>query len=260
MLMILEGILWALRFAFGACVFSFINVVIFRLPAGESVVRGRSHCMRCGHELRAGELIPLVSYLILGRKCKHCGEPISPRYFVIESIGGAAFCGCAAYFVYHEGSLISLQGLLVFCYLAVLMAVAMIDWDTQIIYDRFHVLILALGLAGLWLFPQVGAGSRLAGGLLISVPMFLITLAIPGAFGGGDVKLVAACGWFLGAKAVAVGTFIAFLTGGIYAAGLLVRKKAGRKDHFAFGPFLAAGFAAAAFVGERLADWYLSFL
>lgn len=91
MLIFLEGVLWVLRFTFGACVFSFLNVVIYRLPAGERIISGRSHCMSCGHKLSAGELIPLISYIVLGRRCKACKERISPRYFIVESIGGAAF-------------------------------------------------------------------------------------------------------------------------------------------------------------------------
>ena len=260
MLIFLESLLWTLRFAFGACVFSFLNVVIYRLPAGERIISGRSHCMSCGHKLSSGELIPLISYIILGRRCKACKERISPRYFIVESIGGAAFCGCAAFFEYSDEVLISVSGILVFAFLAVLMAVALIDWDTQIIYDRFHIIILILGIIAIWVFPVTDIKSRIIGLLIISVPMYILTWIIPGAFGGGDVKLVAACGWFLGVKAVVTGTFVGFLAGGTYAVVLLALKKIGRKDHFAFGPFLAAGYAVAVFLGNFLADWYISLL
>lgn len=168
--------------------------------------------------------------------------------------------GCAAFFEYSDEVLISVSGILVFAFLAVLMAVALIDWDTQIIYDRFHIIILILGIIAIWVFPVTDIKSRIIGLFIISVPMYILTWIIPGAFGGGDVKLVAACGWFLGVKAVVTGTFVGFLAGGTYAVVLLALKKIGRKDHFAFGPFLAAGYAVAVFLGNFLADWYISLL
>lgn len=260
MIILLEGILWALRFAVGASIFSFINVVIYRFPEGESVVCGHSHCRSCGHVLKAWELIPCVSYLLLRGRCKNCGEKIAARYFIVESIGGAAFCCCYAAFSYSGEELISLRGLLVFFYLAVLMIIAGIDYDTQTIYDRFQILILFLGMLAVWLFPETQIVERLVGIFIVSVPMLLLALVIPGAFGGGDIKLAAVSGFLLGAKAVVVGTFLGFLFGGGYAAWMLARKKLGRKDHFAFGPFLAAGYALAAFFGTAIAEWYLGLL
>lgn len=260
MIVFLEGLLWALRFLIGASVFSFINVVIYRLPEGESLARGRSHCRSCGHVLSAGELIPCVSYLLLRGRCKACGGRIAARYFWIECVGGAAFCCCTAAFTYSPVSLISARGLLVFAYLAVLTAAAGIDRDTQIIYDCFQWMILALGMGAVLLFPETALLQRGIGAAVISVPMLLLALLIPGAFGGGDIKLAAVSGWFLGAKAVAAGTFLAFLLGGGYAALMLAQKRLGRKDRFAFGPFLAAGYAAAVFAGERIADWYIGLL
>lgn len=260
MIVFLEGLLWTLRFLTGASIFSFINVVIYRLPEGESLVRGRSHCRSCGHVLSAGELIPCISYLLLRGRCSACGGRIAARYFWIECAGGAAFCCCAAAFTYGTASLISVQGLTVFAYLAVLAAAAGIDRDTQIICDCFQWMILALGVCAVWLFPETGLLERGIGAVVISVPMLLLTLLIPGAFGGGDIKLAAVSGWFLGAKAVVVGTFFAFLLGGGYAIWMLAGKKLGRKDRFAFGPFLAAGYTAAVFVGERIADWYIGLL
>lgn len=260
MIFLLESILWVLRFFIGASIFSFINVVIYRLPAGESIVKGRSHCRSCGHVLSAGELIPCISYLLLRGRCKVCGERIAARYFWIECAGGAAFCCCAAAFTYREDALISVGGLTVFAYLALLAAVAEIDRDTQTIYNCFHWMIFLLGFPAMWQVSDTGIAPRLLGAVIISVPMLLLALFIPGAFGGGDIKLAAASGWFLGAKAVVVGTFFAFLLGGGYALFMLSAGKFGRKDKFAFGPALAFGYAAAAFVGERIADWYIGLL
>lgn len=124
---------------------------------------------------------------------------------MLKVLAGAAFCGCAAFFEYSDEVLISVSGIIVFAFLAVLMAVALIDWDTQIIYDRFHIIILILGIIAIWVFPVTDIKSRIIGLFIISVPMYILTWIIPGAFGGGDVKLVAACGWFLGSKSRSCG-------------------------------------------------------
>jgi len=260
MIACLEIFIWVIRFMMGACIFSFVNVVICRLPRGESVVKGRSHCMACGHELAAKELIPLMSYLVLRGKCSQCGVHIPVRDFFTECTGGAAFVCCASFYGIGKTGVISLRGGLVFIFLAVLMIVAGIDWDTRMIYDRFHVIIGVLGLAAVWLFPEITLKSRLIGIVVISVPMLVLALVIPGAFGGGDIKLMAACGWLLGWKASVFAMFVGLLTAGIYCGIMLATGKLKRKDHFAFGPFLAVGLAVAAFFGEWAGNWYLSLL
>lgn len=218
MIFVLEMMLWLIRFAIGACIFSFLNVVIYRMPRGESVVSGRSHCTTCNHVLTAKELIPILSYLFLRGRCASCGERISNRYLIVECTGGAAFVCCGVFYGIGQSGVISLRGLLVFAFLAVLMVIAMIDYDTQTIYDRFHIIIFVLGAAALWLFPEHGIWTKCIGALIISVPMFLLALAIPGAFGGGDIKLMAACGWLLGVKAIVCAMFI-----GLFAGGFIVQ-------------------------------------
>ena len=232
MLVVLEGILWTIRFFFGACIFSFLTVVIDRLPRGENVVRGRSHCTSCGRELTAWELIPCVSFLCLGGKCRGCGERIPLRCFWT----------------------------VIFAYLGILLVVALIDWDTQMIYDRFHIMILILAVFDFLLYPERGIVTRLIGALIISVPMLILALVIPGAFGGGDIKLMAASGLLLGTASIVCAMFIGIVTGGGYAAVMLAGKKLEKKDQFAFGPFLALGLAAAVFWGNQIAAWYLHFL
>ncbi|WP_337633330.1 prepilin peptidase [Eubacterium ramulus] len=260
MLVAIEIIIKVIQFFFGACIFSFLNVVIDRLPRQESVVRGRSHCTKCGRELTALELVPCISYICLGGKCKTCGVKIPPRDFIVEIIGGAAFIGCGTYFGCGNSGIISLRGAVIFAYLGILLVVALIDQDTQMIYDRFHVMVLALAIAAIWLFPEHGIRSRLLGTVVIAVPMLVISLLIPGAFGGGDIKLMAVSGLFLGAAPTVCAMFIGLVTGGGYGAYMLISKKLDRKDHFAFGPFLAFGLAVAVFAGDRIAEWYLGML
>lgn len=261
MITVLEGVVTLLRFMVGACVFSFTNVVIFRLPRGESVVRGRSRCPACGRTLTARELIPCVSFLVQRGRCFGCKKPISFRYFIGECLGGLALLCCGAWFGYSgRGLLLSPRGLLAFAYLAVLMAVAGIDWDTRVIYDRFHIAIAVLGVAALRLFPEHGLIDRLIGAGAVALPMLGLALCVEGAFGGGDIKLMAASGFLLGWQAILVAMFWGLVSGGVYCVWMMARGRLSRKDRFAFGPFLAAGLAASLFFGDAAAQWYLSVL
>ena len=255
----LVAIIKVIQFFFGACIFSFLNVVIDRLPRQESVVRGRSHCTKCGRELTALELVPCISYICLGGKCKTCGVKIPPRDFIVEIIGGAAFIGCGTYFGCGNSGIISLRGAVIFAYLGILLVVALIDQDTQMIYDRFHVMVLALAIAAIWLFPEHGVRSRLLGTVVIAVPMLVISLLIPGAFGGGDIKLMSVSGLLIGGASMICAMCIGIITGGAYVTLMLVRKRLNKTDQFAFGPFLAFGLATAIFLGDKMAVWYLQF-
>ena len=260
MLMALEIFLWIWRFFFGACIFSFLNVVVDRLPRNESIVKGRSHCDHCGHSLGAMELIPVISYLMLRGRCKNCHGKIPVRSLVVEILGGAAFMGCV--YFYSDGSLgiISLEGLLAFSFICILMVVAYIDLDTQMIYDRFHILILVLGIISCFISKDLNIVERLIGSVVISVPMLVLSILIPGAFGGGDIKLMAVSGFFLGFKAIVIAMFIALIIGGGYGTYMLVTKKLDKKDHFAFGPYLAIGLIVALFIGNELMNWYIGLL
>lgn len=254
MLYLLIGFVWLLRFLLGACFFSFLNVVVWRLPRGESLVRGRSHCADCGRVLTPWELVPCFSFLALRGRCHGCGAKIPTRDFWVEVLGGVLFMGCAARFG-GEG----LRAYLAFAVLFILTVVALMDWDTMEIYDRFHIAVMACAAPAVWLFPEVRLMERAIGAVCVSVPMLLLALVISGAFGGGDIKLMFALGLFLGWKNTLLAVFFAVLTGGAYACYLLAGKKAGRKDHFPFGPFLCLGAAIAMFFGNGLISWYLSF-
>lgn len=255
MLYLAYAIIWLMRFALGACVFSFFGVVVWRLPRHESVVKGRSHCPACGRTLTAAELVPCVSFLVQRGKCRGCGARIPARDFWVEVIGGVCACLCAARF---GGE--SVQAVLAFAVLGILTIVALMDMDTLEIYDRFPALLLLCGVLALAVFPEIGLKSRLLGSLVISVPMLIIALIVPGGFGGGDIKLMFGAGFFLGFKATLVAGFAGILLGGGFGALLLAMKKANRKSQFAFGPFLCIGIAIAMFFGETIADWYMGLL
>lgn len=153
-----------------------------------------------------------------------------------------------------------MEMLIMTAFTGVLAVVAWIDGRTMEIPDELSVAVLLLSGAASFTDSSVSVFSRIAGLFSVSLPMLLLTLAVPGAFGGGDIKLTAACGVFLGWRRNLLGFFFAVLGGGSWAAWLLLRKKAGRKDHFAFGPFLCAGMVTALFWGDKILDWYLSLL
>ena len=239
MLYIACAVLWLLRFALGASIFSFLGVVIWRLPRGESAARGRSHCPACGRTLSAAELVPCLSFLVQGGRCRGCG----------------GVCACCAAFGGETA-----RAALTFAVLGILTVVAFMDIDTLEIYDRFPALLLVCGAAAQFVFPGPGLKSRLLGCVIVSLPMLLLALVVPGGFGGGDIKLMFGAGFFLGARLTVVAAFLGILLGGGFGALLLAAKKADRKTRFAFGPFLCIGIAAAMFFGERLADWYIGLL
>ena len=149
-----------------------------------------------------------------------------------------------------------MESITIVLFLVMLVLIAVVDWKTMLIPDAFSVTVFGIGL----LSAATGSGpafsDRLIGMAVVSVPMILITLAIPGAFGGGDIKLMAASGMMLGWKLSLVAIFLAILTGGIYGSCLLITGKKGRFEHFAFGPFLCVGMVIALFWGEALIGWY----
>lgn len=137
--------------------------------------------------------------------------------------------------------------------------IALVDWHIQMIYDRFHIMILILAVLDFMLYPKMGIATRLTGMGIISVPMLVLALAIPGAFGGGDIKLMSVSGLLIGGASMICAMCIGIITGGAYVTLMLVRKRLNKTDQFAFGPFLAFGLATAIFLGDKMAVWYLQF-
>ena len=248
MLAVAYGVIYLFVFIFGICIGSFLNVLIYRIPLHINIAKGRSFCPKCGNTLLARDLVPLFSFLVLRGRCRFCGDPISPRYPLVESLGGAA--SIVSVIVWG----MTWHALIAFAACCVLVTVAFIDIDTMEIPDSMHVALIVLGICAVFAVPMPALVSRLIGIVAVSVPMILLDLIIKDSFGGGDIKLCAACGFLLGWRALIVGTFIAIIGGGIYGIYLLASKKKDRKGHFAFGPFLAAGMAVALFVGDAI--WY----
>jgi leader peptidase (prepilin peptidase) / N-methyltransferase len=237
--------------ALGLIVGSFLNVVIYRLPRRESLSWPGSHCPQCGHPIRWYDNVPVVSWLLLRRRCRDCGEPIPWRYPLVELLTGVAFL--AAFLVYGP----EWRTVQVAVFLAALIAVSFIDLDHRIIPDRIVLPGAAVGLltsilldpSDWWVYCVAALGA--AGFLLV------IGLIWPGGMGFGDVKLALMMGAFLGGGVI-VALFLGFLAGGLSGVLLLATGKKKRRDKIPFGPFLSLGGAVTALWGSSILDWYLS--
>jgi leader peptidase (prepilin peptidase)/N-methyltransferase len=240
-------------FVLGAVIGSFLNVVIYRVPRGASIVRPPSACPVCGHSIRWYHNLPVAGWLALRGRCRDCGERISVRYLLVEAATGALFALAVVVFG------LSAELPLVLGFISVLIAVAFIDLDFHVIPDR---IVLPASLAALiysialdpsrwWQYVVWGLGAALF--------LFVIALVWSGGMGMGDVKLALLLGFVLGPQVV-VGLFVSFFLGGLTGVVLLATGRKGRKDRLPFGPFLAVGALLALFVGTHVTDWYLGLL
>ncbi len=237
-------------FILGIVVGSFLNVIIYRLPLGLSIAKGRSFCPTCKNPIKAYQNIPLFSFLFLRGRCAHCGTKIAWRYPLVEGLSGVLTV--VSFLVFGA----SLQFLVVFIVTAILIAITFIDFDTMTIPNALVIALLVPALASVFVFPEIGLSSRLIGVFIVSAPMLILTFIIPDAFGGGDIKLMAVAGFMLGFPSTLLATFIALLFGGGVAIFILVQKKEGK--HMAFGPYLCLGIFVAQNFGGPIIRCYFS--
>ncbi len=247
-----EVTLYVFIFFFGACIFSFLNVVIYRLPRNEDFITGRSKCPGCGHVLSFFDMVPILSWVVLGRKCRYCGDKISARYPVTEALGGIAGVACFWAFGPHIYSLTA------FAMCSVLTCVGYIDHDTMTIPDGINIAALITAIPAVFLTDKTAWYEHIAGFFIISAFMLVLSLAVPQAFGGGDIKLMACCGLFLGWKNAVFAFFVAVIAGGVIAAVKMIKKEKGKKDLMPFGPFICMGVAVAMFAGDAAVGLYMS--
>lgn len=234
----------------GLSVGSFLTVVASRLPRRESVVRPPSHCPQCGVRLGPAELIPVVSFLAQRGRCRHCGEPIPPRYLWLEVAAGAG-SGALALWLFPQPRLYVLLALL---YIG--LAATAIDLEHRVIPNRLLAAgAVAVALAVLAAGPR-GLVGALEGGLLLFLLALALAVAGRGGFGFGDVKYLGLVGFALGPAVGVLALFAAVLLGGLYAALLLGLRRAGRRDSIAFGPFIAAGSLLAPVLASSIIPWY----
>lgn len=235
----------------GMAVGSFLNVVSDRLPSGGSLISPPSHCPNCDTKIGRRDLVPVFSYLILRGKCRNCSSRIPVRILIVELITGALFAFIWAKYGW------TLQGLGLMGYASLFLAVFIIDMEHHIIPNKVVIvgLIGSIILASFW--PDVGPLKAIIGAG-VGFGVLLILYLIPGAVvGEGDVKLAAVVGAATGFPVVVVGIGLSFVIGGSVAILLLLFKRRGRKDQFAFGPFIAVSALIALIWGESIIQWYV---
>ena len=241
----------------GLLIGSFLNVVIYRVPRGESIVKPGSHCPSCGHVLKAWELVPILSFLVQRGRCRKCRTKISWRYPGVELLTGLLFF----YAVWQKNGVLDARLMLNLIFLATLVALAFIDYDTMRLPDVLTLPLLGIGLLGAFLLPGQPSGwVSLASAVGIGGLFWLIATFYPRGMGMGDVKLVAAMGAFLGFPEIFLAIFLASLMGSLVGMGLLLLHKHQSKKHLPFGPFLSAGGIAALFWGQQIYASYISYL
>ena len=244
-------------FIFGALIGSFLNVCIHRLPSGESIAFPASRCPRCRAPIKAYDNIPILSYLLLRGRCRSCRAAIGWRYSLVEALSGVTAVGVVCAFG------LSAPALLAFAFLAALIVVTFVDLDHQIIPDAISLPGIFVGFAAALLFERPGwlsslLGIALGGGILWAVAAGYEWLTGREGMGGGDIKLLAMIGAFLGWHAIPVTLLLASLLGTVIGLAAMAARGRDTKMAIPFGPFLAIGAACALFWGDALITWYMN--
>ncbi|MDF9409770.1 prepilin peptidase [Pelotomaculum isophthalicicum JI] len=243
---------WGLVFSTGAAIGSFLNVCIYRMPAGESVAYPPSHCPACRSYLRFFDLIPILSYLFLKGKCRYCGSRIAWQYPAVEFVTGVLF---VLALVKYGITMSALRSIVLF---SVIVPALVIDLRHKIIPDKLNfagfILGIPLALESKEVLFSCVIGFLAGGGLLL-----LIAMASRGGMGGGDIKLAAVLGLLLGWKLLLVALFLAFVAGSIVGLAMLLLKMVRLKEPIPFGPYLALGAMFAALAGDKAVMRYAGF-
>lgn len=263
----------ALSGGFGLLIGSFLNVVVFRVPAGRSIVSPPSACGHCEARIRWYDNVPVLSWLLLRGACRDCGGRISLRYPLVELGTALAFAGVAWWLIAtlpttDAASIIGVGlALIAFLYLAAIgIALALIDLETHTLPSRIvlpaYIVGAALLTAAALLLGEPGRlGVAAAGGGILFIAYFVMAWIRPDGMGMGDVKLAGVLGMYLGWLGwgqLAVGAFAAFLLGGLFAIGLLIARRAKKGSGIPFGPWMIAGAWVGALAGAPITEWYLT--
>jgi leader peptidase (prepilin peptidase)/N-methyltransferase len=247
---------------YGLFVGSFLNVCIYRIPIGETLVASHSHCTTCEHKLAWYDLFPLFSYLFLGGKCRYCKTHISAQYPIIEALNSVIW-GLTFYFTlsYSHWDILGFRTIasaVIYClFFSALIVLSGIDFFHRIVPDRVNLFILILGIA-LTAVDYNNLASHVIGFFAVSVPFFILTLL--GCMGFGDTKLYAVAGLVIGWKAALISVLLACLTGAVISLpSYIIQKKKGVKHpRIPFVPFIAIGMFIAVFWADALINWYIS--
>jgi leader peptidase (prepilin peptidase)/N-methyltransferase len=257
----------------GLVIGSFLNVCIDRLPANASIVSPPSHCPTCNQRLTAGDMIPVISYLVLKGRCHYCQNKIPLRVLIVELITGVGFL--LLYLFYGPG----IELALVLFYFCILVVIFFIDIEHHLILNKVvypaavTALFVSIFLPYLDFPPSIvidehfmdigwasGIVSALVGGAVGFVIFVIIALVSRGGMGQGDVKMVGLIGLITGYPLIFVSLFLAIISGGLVALFMIVARIKNRKQSIAFGPFLSIGAMGAIIWGNEILNWYLNLI
>jgi len=248
-------------FTFGACIGSFLNVCIYRLPLKISVVTPPSSCPVCKEPIKFYDNIPIISYLILRGKCRKCGTTISAKYPAIEFLTGMM---AVATWVYFD---ISGSAIVYFIFISSLIVITFIDIDYKIIPNVITLPGIPIALlAASFILPEMTplksiTGALAGGGSLYAVAMIYAVLTGKEGMGGGDIKLLAMIGALTGIKGVILTVLLSSISGTVAGIGTMIfKRKKDLKLAIPFGPFLSIGAIVHIFFGNQLINWYFSFM
>ena len=252
------GIEISIIFILGLIIGSFSNVCIYRIPKKESIVFPASHCPNCNSTIKAIDNIPLLSYFLLKGKCRKCGEKISIRYPIVEFLTGVIYL--LIFLVYGR----SLQTLIYTLLSSALIIIAFIDLDEQIIPDEISLPGIVIGFVLSFIVPYISyfnsiLGTIVGGGIIFLIALVGLAIFKKEAMGGGDVKLSAMIGAFIGWKYIMISLFIGFFIGAIAGILLILLKIRNRDDLVPFGPFIVLGSFITILWGKNILSWYLGF-
>ena len=245
---------YPLIFITGLIIGSFFNVVIYRLPRGESVITPPSHCPSCNTRLKAVDLIPVLSYIFYKGKCRYCGAKISLQYPLVELLTAILYLSVYIRFGF------SLEGFIYLFLFSLLITISFIDLNEKIIPNLISYSGIIIGLILSIIFNHMSFISAILGLLIPSLLLLIIALVFQGGMGIGDVKLVGMIGTFTGYLYPLIGIFIGALVGSIIFLPLLLTGKINKKTKIPFGPLISLGTVIMILFGERLIDLYWSFL
>lgn len=249
--------LWA--FPIGLVVGSFLNICVFRLPTGQSVVSQMSQCPSCHSPMTWSDTIPVISYIWLGCRCRHCQTPISLGYPILELMNGLGYVGVVIVFGWTVAAVVYA------IFYSSLLVVAWIDLDHLIIPDAISLPGIVIGLVAAVMVLPIGFMNSLIGALLGGGILWVLAILSSCVFGkeglgGGDIKLLAMIGAFLGWQPVLLTLILASVFGAVVTIGLIVFKVVERGHYIPFGSFLAFGALIALFFHVDIVEWYLAFL
>jgi len=248
---------------FGMCIGSFLNVCIYRIPASKSIVHPGSSCPECENKIRIYDNIPVLSYILLRGKCRHCKTPISFRYVLVELLTG--LLALAIFMSFGMSSRGIIEGLVYFAFISALIVIIFIDIDLKIIPNVITLPGIPIFFAASFILSDITfmdslIGILSGGGSLFLVGQTYTLITGKEGMGMGDVKLLAMIGAIIGWKGVLFTIFIGSATGTLVGIPLMITQKENMKLAIPFGPFLSIGAITYIFFGDIIIQWYFNFL